>query len=398
MPKKILQITHKPAYPSIDGGCLEMAKMAQFYQKNQEFELHIFTLFTHKHPFNQEEFVKAGIPANNITATKTNTKPKFWKGLATVLAGKSYNLSRFSSKDILNKLSEVLANTQFDLIQCESIYSGQFVEHIKNNSNAKIILNTPNVEFEIWNQYSHTSIFPKKQLFGQLSKLLKKEEIEIWNKMDALFCISKEVKSEIFNYCKVPSKIIPFFVEITEKPILKKKNASLSFFHIGAMDWKPNKEGVAWFLKNVWQHTTHFSPLHLAGKGMKLPLKKNESIVEHGFVENAKKFILDHDVMVVPLFKGSGMRIKIIEAMALGKCVISSSLGAEGIAYKKNQSILIADTAQEFITHINTLQQSPDKAEQIGNNAYELIKEKYSTLALEKEIIPFLNSVIHSAK
>ncbi|MEN8839401.1 MAG: glycosyltransferase, partial [Flavobacteriales bacterium] len=101
-----------------------------------------------------------------------------------------------------------------------------------------------------------------------------------------------------------------------------------------------------------------------------------------------------HDVMIVPLLQGSGMRIKIIEAMALGKCVISTSIGAEGIAATPDKNILIANTADEFKRVIDFLNTNPNKAYEIGERARELVKEQYSAQVLEKEILPFINSIL----
>lgn len=394
MPKKILQITHKPAYPMIDGGCLEMAKMTQFYLQNPEFDLSVFTLCTYKHPWSLKEFEKAGISKEKTEVVKVNTKPTIWGGVKALFSGSSFNLSRFSSAKVSYKLAQLLQHKEFDVIQFESIFSAQLWEVVKANSNAKLILNAPNVEHELWEQYTRSASWIKKPLFRFLTKKLKSEEIIIWNKMDAVFCITTEVEKTLRSYVRTKTKVIPFFVETSHYNSLHRNNDELSFFHIGAMDWKPNKEGVTWFVKEIWDELSLTQPLHLAGKGMEKTLFSFSHVVEHGFVIDAKDFMQQHDIMIVPLLNGSGMRIKIIEAMSLGKCVIATSIGAEGIAATPNKNILIANTADEFKTVILELNSNPNIAQEIGQKAKALIDEKYSAQALEKEILPFINCIL----
>jgi glycosyltransferase involved in cell wall biosynthesis len=235
-------------------------------------------------------------------------------------------------------------------------------------------------------------------VFRYLAGKLKSEEIKIWKKMDAIFCITKQLEKSLVSFVSLKTKVLTFFVNNT---LSSKKNTEknhLSYFHIGAMDWKPNKEGVDWFVHEVWNSIYSSSPLHLAGKASEKNLFPNKNIEEHGFVPDANEFIQSHDVMIVPLLQGSGMRIKIIEAMALGKCVISTSIGAEGIAATPNKNILIANTADEFKQAIDFLNTNPSKAYEMGESARELVEERYSAQALEKEILPFINSILNLEK
>ncbi len=394
MPKRILQITHKPAYPAIDGGCLEMAKMTQFYQENLEFDLSVFTIGTEKHPFDSTEFKKANLLPEQVTHVATQIKPTFLGGMIALIKGKSYNLSRFRTQEITSKLTELIRSQKFDLIQFESVYSAQLYAIALQYSQAKLILSAPNVEFQLWEQYAQQAMWPKKILFNYLAKKLKEEEIRIWQEMDGIFTITPQVSETIVKHVDCPISTLPFFVKMNNYTLSKPSNSLPSFFHIGAMDWKPNLEGVTWFVNNVWQKINFTNPLHLAGKGMDHSIFSSLMVQEHGFVENALTFMNAHDVMIVPLLSGSGMRIKIIEAMALGKCVVSTSLGAEGIDYQANQNIMIANTAQEFIETLIELNTHPERISFIGSNARKLISDKYSDKQLNKEILPFIHSVL----
>lgn len=391
---KILQITHKPPFPKIDGGCLEIAKMSNHYDSNENFELDLFSLSTYKHPFIKNEFEKNLSNKVNLFSAKVDTKPSFFGLIHSFFLGESYNLNRFLNKEVIEKLIEIVQNKHYNIIQFESIYAGQFISFLKPHSQATFVLNAPNVEFNLWKQQVSKATFIKKWCFTFLSKRLKKQELSIWNKMDGIICITKEIKETIEkNKIQVPTLVLPFKLDLKEYNGTNTNNNSPSFFHIGAMDWEPNSEGINWFITHVWNSISSPTKLHLAGKGMKNEEYKMDSVQVHGFVDNALDFINSHDIMIVPLLTGSGMRIKIIEAMALGKCVISTTKGAEGINYTNHKNIWIANTANEFKTAINQFVEDQKLATQIGAAAKKLVEQEYNSNNLDEKLIPFFKTL-----
>jgi glycosyltransferase involved in cell wall biosynthesis len=94
-------------------------------------------------------------------------------------------------------------------------------------------------------------------------------------------------------------------------------------------------------------------------------------------VENVQDYLSKSNVIVVPIMTGAGMRIKILEAFAMGKAVVSSSLGAEGIAYSDGENIMIADNPVEFAEKICYLLKNKEKAETLGSNARQLVEREY---------------------
>ena len=110
--------------------------------------------------------------------------------------------------------------------------------------------------------------------------------------------------------------------------------------------------------------------------------RKQSGYFNHLEVINALEFISEHKVMLVPLFSGSGIRVKIIEGMAIGKCIISSSIGVEGIPCLDKKNILIANTKEEFIEAMKFCIQNPEQVNQIGKEA-----KKYALEHFSKEVI-----------
>jgi len=122
-------------------------------------------------------------------------------------------------------------------------------------------------------------------------------------------------------------------------------------------------------------------------------LKKRNVFVEEN-VPSALDFINSKSIMIVPLKAGSGMRVKIIEGMALGKTIISTSIGAEGIDYKDEDNILIADYPNEFITKLSDCLSDQKYCESIGANARRLIREKYDNKLICGNLTYFYRQLI----
>ena len=121
--------------------------------------------------------------------------------------------------------------------------------------------------------------------------------------------------------------------------------------------------------------------------------KDNKQIINHGEVDSAIDFMNNNDVMIVPLLSAGGMRVKIIEGMALGKTIISTKIGAEGINYKDGDNILIANTLQEFKQVINMLIENPQMINVIGNNAREFVSDYYNNKIINSNLLEFYKSV-----
>jgi len=164
------------------------------------------------------------------------------------------------------------------------------------------------------------------------------------------------------------------------------------------MNWIPNEEGIKWFLENVWPKVINEVPnikLYLAGREMPGWLKnlKQNNIVVIGEVPDAYTFIQSKTISIAPLFSGSGIRIKIIESMALGKAVVSTTIGAEGINYTNHKNIMIADDASSYVTAIKKLYNDVEFCNRIGENARKLIHEEHDNSKLIDRMVGFYQEI-----
>ena len=172
----------------------------------------------------------------------------------------------------------------------------------------------------------------------------------------------------------------------------------MSLFHIGSMEWQANEQGVMWFLNKVWPLVLSAQPnakFHLAGKGLSKrdPRFFQSGIVNHGEVSNAEDFMHQHGVMIVPIQAGSGIRIKTLEAMALGVPIVSTSIGAQGLAVSDDIEIKLADQPNDFASAICTLLSSPAKSQEMTSQARKYVEMHHNLKRNTAELLGFLQSL-----
>ncbi len=367
-------------------------------------DLHLVCINTKKH-FKDDEKVPTNFKLkSHYQSIFHNTNTIAIGALTNLLSSKSYFVSRFYFKEFEESLITLLQKNTFDVIQLEGVFMGVYLPTIRKYSKAKLVLRAHNVEHFIWNRHVFLeSNSLKKAYFKLQNKRLKRFEISVFKNVDAIVTITSVDATAI----KKLGCTKPIFTSITgvnieeyqkEKNIKKRKK---TLFYFGSMDWLPNNEAVFWFLNNCWEKVHKAVPeakFVVAGRGMPASIKKliapNLLLVEN--VPNAFDFYQKHEIMIVPLWSGSGIRIKIIEGMAHGKAIVSTSIGAEGIGYTHNKNILIADTADDFSEAVTGLLLNANKREQLEIEASSFANENFDNTRVVGKLIEFYKSILNA--
>ncbi len=398
---KILQICSKIPFPPKDGGSIAMNILTHGLI-NAGNEVHVLAVNTPKHFIKDEDIDPDYRKKTNYRSVFIDTSVKRLDAILNLFSSKSYNIIRFYSEDFEKVLIERLRSEKYDVIHLETLWVSPYVDVIRKHSKAKIVLRSQNVEFMIWERLAEDTGSPLKKMYLKLlSKRLKKYELELLNKYDAIATIT-ELDSVVFKKmgCTIPIIHVPFGIDLEKYKIDTFNLEKPSVFHIGAMDWRPNADGINWFLKSVWIKvlSKHSSiKLYLAGRNMPdwLLELKMENVVVEGEVKDSHKFINSKSIMIVPLTSGGGMRVKIIEGMALGKTIISTAIGAEGIEYENGKNILIANSENEFVQAIHKCLEDINFCDTIGKNARILAETKYDNQIICNKLSDFYKSLLN---
>lgn len=397
---RVLQLTKKVPFPSKDGESLAIRSLASALVSNG-VTVDLLSLNTNKHRFSSDIDDLDSTLYRSIYMVEINTNFHPISFLINLFSNIPYQISRFVKKEYKVKLISLLIQNQYDFILLETVYLTPYIPVIKRYSSAKILLRTHNMEYEIWERlYKGANWGISKLLYLWLSHQMFRYESFRLQSIDYLIAISKrELLMFKASYPSLNGRVVPItwnaLKESCQKT-LKSNSQNISLFFIGSLDWKPNYEGLLWFLHKVWPicHAKfpHLS-FYVAGRNMPEKIKQMnlDGVFMMGEVDDAVAFVNQHDIAIVPLLSGSGMRAKIIEAMALGKVVITTSIGLEGIEAQNTLDVCLANSPEEFINVIQHLLTHPAQMIQIGINAHKNIKNNYETVTMGKKLLDSLN-------
>jgi polysaccharide biosynthesis protein PslH len=379
---KILQLCKKFPYPLKDGESIAVTYLSHALH-NLGCEVSLLAMNTTKHHTDISTLPVDFNHYKEIHVTDLDNTVSVSGAIKNLFSKESYHVSRFVSPSFEAKLISLLKANTYDVVQLETLYLAPYIDIIKEHSDAIVTMRAHNVEFEIWERIANNTRFiPKKIYLKYLTAKLKRYELDHLNKYDYLVAVSerdlKKFKELGYKNGAISSPIgldLKLYGQesMTSKP-------DLCF--IGALDWVPNIEGLRWFLENVWPDVHRLYPdvkFHIAGRNTPswLTTYQQDNVVIHGEVPDAIQFVNQFDTMVVPLFSGSGMRVKILEGMALGKVVITTTLGKEGIDAKHGEELIVADNPQIFVKEISKVIDNEYNKKQIGLKAKAFVERYY---------------------
>jgi len=390
----ILQICTKVPFPPKDGGAAAVYALSKTFAKLGH-HVDIIAVNPSKH------YVLPNQPDQlpfTIYSISVNTRVLILEAIGNLLFSRtSYHIKRFISEDFKNKLINILENKSYDIVQIEGIYLCCYLPVIRKHSNAKISLRAHNVEHLLWQDIilKETRFLFRQYLKIQL-KRLKKFEVSQLGLVDVIVTIS-QADENAFRILNAKAKIITiqFGIDLNEEKFQTLSTIN-SIFYIGALDWLPNQEALIWFLEKVWPKVLDQFPslvFHIAGrnapKRLTEKLNKVEHVVFHGEVENSSDFMRTYDLMVVPLFSGGGMRVKIIEAMNNGKVIVASNKACEGIPVQNNRHLRMVNSIDEFVSAIEISIKQPETNVHLLEEAKSLINENFDNLVLTLKLVNF---------
>jgi len=392
---KILQLCLKPPLPPRDGGCIAMNNITQGLI-SADHKVKILTIFTQKHDFDPDQLPADYLEQTGIEGVFIDTRLNPVEAFANFMTSDSYNISRFFSTDYDIKLAKLLQAEDFDIIHLESLFMTPYVGTIRRYCTTPIVLRSHNLEYVIWEKIArNTKSFPKRTYLKYLTRKLRTYEISMLNEVSGIAAISEEDKKRFLALgVKKRIRTVPFGINLSEYPDDPGAEPELALFHLGAMDWGPNLEGILWFLNDIWPKVHSRYPalkMYLAGRNMSDEILNTQhpNVVMVGEVENAIEFIRSKAIMVVPLLSAGGIRVKIIEGLALGKAVISTTLGAEGLDCTDRRNIMLADRAEEWIQALDELMNNPQMMNTLAQEGRAHAREHFDNANITANLVNF---------
>ena len=403
---KILQLCKKYPHPPKDGEIIAVTNLSNALHQ-LGCEVHGLVMNTVRHQVDEARHRNDLPQYRRLETVPVDNRLRPLPALRALLRNESYHISRCVSKAFSDQLIATLRRTRFDLVQLETLYLAPYIPIIRKHApQAKIALRAHNVENEIWQrQADNETLLPRKWYLQILSKQLRQYEAVQMDKIDLLVPISDRDRRTLRTLgCIGPAQTTPIGIHADDyQPDVSSFERAPSVSFIGSLDWMPNQEGLNWFLDRVWNNITEQHPdlhLHVGGRNTPKHWMKSQrpGVTFHGEVPCARKFLNQHSLSVVPLLSGSGMRAKILEAMALGKVVVTTSIGLEGIDARDREHVLLANTPEEFVAAFNFARNNPKHLREMGRQARKLVETHYDNLTVGRALLDAYQLLVPQTK
>jgi glycosyltransferase involved in cell wall biosynthesis len=393
---KILVLSPKPPWPPYDGGAVATGRCIEGLAAGGAI-MSVLAMRTEKHgPASGISYPPpAYLKQYETVAVDTRLRPA--KMLANLLfSAEPYDLLRFRVKQYSEALHTLLKREHYDIIQCEGLLFSYYIDVIRSATDTPLVFRAHNVEHRIREMMAELSTVPvEKDYLKSLARRLRKRELFALKQFDAIIPISEPD----FQWFKSVAPDKPMMLSETgayvSEPVDDHDSTGLRVGFIGALNWQPNLDGLRWFLAGVWPRVLRSLPdaaLHIAGRGAPANAKvwlAGKNVFLEGEVEDAHRFVGSMTVMIAPLFAGSGLRIKIIEAMSMGKTVVATPVAAIGLPVEDHRELLIGTDAVSFSDALISALSDPGLRAATGAKARELVRDRFDNLKQTSLLLAF---------
>jgi polysaccharide biosynthesis protein PslH len=378
---KVLMLTQVLPYPPDSGPKVKTYNMIKFLSQNHELTL---VSFVRGDQASEVEHLKTFCQAVHTVQIRRN---RLNDGLAlanSLLTGTPWFMARDDSAAMRNLLAALCRQEKFDIVHADQLNMAQFARLVPG---AARVLDAHNALWLLYRRLAKTTRNLVVSLFLEREwRLLKRYEGQVCRQFDAVLTVSEADRTALAEASDGMGRlqVAPIAVDPDAIQLVTRTPQANHILHIGTMFWPPNVDGVLWFLREVYPLIQRARPgVQFDIVGARPPKTITEwgrtltGVTVAGYVKEPSHFLQQTGVMVVPLLAGGGMRVKILEALAAGLPIVTTSIGCEGIAVENGCHLLIADTPQDFARATLRLLEDPAFASTLAHNGRVLIEKGY---------------------
>jgi glycosyltransferase involved in cell wall biosynthesis len=322
-----------------------------------------------------------------------------------LFSGNPYAIKKYCQPWVASELRKLVQTESYDVIVCDFLVAAGVIPW---DLPCPKVLFTHNVEALIWKRHYEVARNPLWKLLSWREwRAMERAEKLYLRKADHVLAVS-QTDSDFFAHELPPEKltVIPTGVDVEYfRPIAVEEEPN-SLVFTGSMDWMPNEDGIFYFAEEILPKIFEKLPnarLSVVGRKPSARLKGLAATDPHhlhltGWVDDIRPYLAQSEVCIVPLRVGSGTRLKIFEAMGMGKAIVSTTIGAEGLPVRHGQDVLLADSPDDFANSVVSLLQDAAERRRLGNAARELVETKYSWGSVAKEFAASLERVVAGSR
>jgi polysaccharide biosynthesis protein PslH len=327
----------------------------------------------------------------------------FVKLLCNFASPYPFSVAKDSSPALVQKIRQLLAAQRFDVLVCDFLHASINLHGINGLPR---ILFQHNVEAEIFRRYYLRQTNPLLRAFWRHQwKKMQRYERRVAQELDCCIAVSEKDKLTLQkDYQLTNVATIGTGVDVKYFGVSNRARLPNRLVFTGSMDWLPNEDAMIWFVHEILPSIEPIIPdvsLTIVGRRPRKRVfklcQRNPRVMVTGRVEDVRPFLAEGSVFVVPLRIAGGTRIKIFEAMASGIPVVSTTIGAEGLAVEHGRHILLADSPTSFAESVIRLLQSPALARELAHSAKTLVAENNDWRVVSQEFADICRETIQQA-
>lgn len=328
-----------------------------------------------------------------------------WALTVSFLTHEPFLMVRDRRASMFQIVDQLCQETAFEIVHADQLNMAQYALNVIG---AQRVLDAHNALWLLYKRLCET-MNPglKKWILNRDWRLLSRYEGDICRTFDAVLAVSEEDRSALEEVAGVqlPIKVIPISIDLNENSTIKRRGSTERILHIGTMYWPANIDGVHWFLDEIWplvRSRRNGVTFDIIGASPPKDLwqlnQDNSGVNVHGYVVDPTPFLEQAAMLVVPLRAGSGMRVKILNALAQGIPVVTSSVGCEGIQVISGRHLLIADDPETFANAVIAILEDNTLRDRLVSEGQELIRAKYDTRIVSTELCAVYYELINPEK
>lgn len=303
-----------------------------------------------------------------------------------LFSARPYTVTKYWNERASATIRELLSDRNYDLLHLDHLHTAEYGMRARAEFGVPTVLTAHNVETALWEQLARLEPHPVKRAYLRTQhRKMGAYESGAAGALEAVHVLSLEDADRIRRLApRVRPVVIAPGVDVeyfTPPPGVEEEPGSVAF--VGALDWLPNVEGVRWFHREAWPRVTEAvdrARLRLVGRRPPRSIRRlafansNMDVVITGRVPDVRPYMARAQVLIVPSRLGSGVRLKILNALAMGKAVVSTSKAAEGLDLTDGRHLLVADAAEEFARCVIRLLSDPAERRRLGSAGRELVR------------------------
>jgi glycosyltransferase involved in cell wall biosynthesis len=306
--------------------------------------------------------------------------------IESLLMGDSFVLRRDYRASMRETVRRLLQEEHIDVLHVDQLNMMRFVPPEWQGT---VILDEHNAVWQVFERLRKGEPNPLKRRFlGREARIIGELEGKACNRAQVVLAVSEQDEQALKMVAgeSVSMEVVPITVNAEHfTPVLQARNPQPDrLLTIGTMFWLPNSEGVSWWLRDGYGLLRSICPdltYDIVGarppRALQVVAAQYKEVTLHGYVADSLPFWTGASVLAVPILSGGGVRVKILEAMAMGVPVVSTTIGCEGLNVRHGEHLLVADTPEAFAHAVAKIFQDKSLAHELAQHARQLILDQY---------------------